>query len=552
MKTLFVLATMIAVIFLAAPSKIEAQKRSGAATPSAETVANFYFRYRVTSQSGGALSPTGFRKTNGYESSFGLYVMEWQGEVLFQQDGYKAGDMFVGYWQNFSVLNQKPGTLDSLIVGNTIFFNKGTTVRLTGTATFRKTEKGPRLEAFEVKTSQVLATRTVARPKQISKPKVTPSRRMSPDASLIAAVTKGDVVAARSALLKGANVEAKDEREMTALIYAAELGRLEIVQVLLAKGALIDTKDPSGATALGRAALWGHLPIVEALISKGADVNAGGDPDKEGILGPTPLTWAADNGHFEIVQLLLAKGVDPNKKAGPTKATSLILAAGGGFSTREIPPERSLKVVKELLDKGADLTVKDTYRWTALMHAAREGHLPIVDALLAKGADIDAKDGAGHTALMLAAMEGRTEVVRRLLEKGADVKAKNTDGKTALDIANSNGHSEVAGIVAAANFAEARKLIVGVWKTKGHTLDFHSDGSYEFAIRADWVGRTAVVTGTWSILGDIITMKESKPQTGPDYLVRWSRQWRIANIDSDRFEMKGLEFYEIYKASKVK
>lgn len=171
MRTLFVLASVMVVLVLAAPNKIKAQKRSAAA-PSAESIVNAYFRYRVTSESGGALSPTGFRKTNGYESGFGLYVMEWQAEVLFQQDGYKAGDMFVGYWQNFRVLNQKPGTLDSLIVGNTIFFNKGTTVRLTGTATFRKTEKGPRLEAFDVKTSQVLGRVAATPTKPISKPKI--------------------------------------------------------------------------------------------------------------------------------------------------------------------------------------------------------------------------------------------------------------------------------------------------------------------------------------------------------------------------------------------
>lgn len=155
------------VCLLGATHKIEAQKKS-AATPSAESIVNAYFRYRVTSQSGGDLLPTGFRKTNGYEQGFGLYVIEWQAEILFQQDGYKAGDMFVGYWQNFSVLHQKPGTLDSLIVGNTIPFKKGTTVRLTGTATLRKTEKGPRLEGFEVKTSQVLA-KVAPPPKPISK-----------------------------------------------------------------------------------------------------------------------------------------------------------------------------------------------------------------------------------------------------------------------------------------------------------------------------------------------------------------------------------------------
>ncbi len=154
MKTLFVLASVMLVLFLATPNKVEAQERR-AATPIEATVNAF--RYRLTTESGGALLLTSFRKTNGYERGYGVYVIEWQAEILFQQAGYKAGDMFMGYWEDFRVLQQRPGTLDSLVVGNTIHFNKGTTVRLIGDATMRKTERGWRLEGLSVKTSQVIA-----------------------------------------------------------------------------------------------------------------------------------------------------------------------------------------------------------------------------------------------------------------------------------------------------------------------------------------------------------------------------------------------------------
>jgi preprotein translocase subunit SecD len=154
MKTLFILASAMVGLFLAAPN-VEAQRRKPAIP--AESTVNTYLRYRVTAEAGGDLLLTGFRKTNGYEQAYGIYVIEWQAEILFEQAGYKAGDAFVGYWRDFRVLKQQPSTLDSLVVGNTIHFNKGTTVRLTGTATLRNTEKGWRLEGFEVKTSHVLA-----------------------------------------------------------------------------------------------------------------------------------------------------------------------------------------------------------------------------------------------------------------------------------------------------------------------------------------------------------------------------------------------------------
>lgn len=159
MKKLHIVVGLMVVLFLALPDWAEAQKRKSA-IPTESTV-NAYLRQRVTSESGGALSLGGFRKTNGYEQRpTGMYVIEWQADVIFEQEGYKSGDFFVGYWRNFAVLKQQPRTLDSLIVGNTIHFNKGTTVRLTGNATLRNTEQGWRLEGFQVKTSQVLAQPT--------------------------------------------------------------------------------------------------------------------------------------------------------------------------------------------------------------------------------------------------------------------------------------------------------------------------------------------------------------------------------------------------------
>jgi hypothetical protein len=123
-----------------------------------EQAVNAVLRQAVISQSRGALSLSSFHKTNGYEQEVTkMYVLEWQAEIVFQQEGYKAGDGFIGYWQDFRVLQQQPSTLDSLVVGNTIHFNKGARIRLTGDSTFRKTEQGWRLEGLKTRTAQVVA-----------------------------------------------------------------------------------------------------------------------------------------------------------------------------------------------------------------------------------------------------------------------------------------------------------------------------------------------------------------------------------------------------------
>lgn len=128
-----------------------------------ELAVNTVLKQRVAAQSRGAISLVSFRKTNGYEQGNSqLYVLEWQSDIIFEQSGYKAGDMFVGYWQDFSVLSQKPGTLDSLVVGDTIRFDKGTKVRLTGNSTLRKTEQGWRIEDLSVKSYRVLVELYVA------------------------------------------------------------------------------------------------------------------------------------------------------------------------------------------------------------------------------------------------------------------------------------------------------------------------------------------------------------------------------------------------------
>lgn len=76
--------------------------------------------------------------------------------------------------------------------------------------------------------------------------------------------------------------------------------------------------------------------------------------------------------------------------------------------------------VTSLLDKGAEVNAKFRYGATALFKAAERGHTEIVKILLARGADVTVKDTFyGATAMTWALDNKHVEVVRALLEKDA-------------------------------------------------------------------------------------------------------------------------------------
>jgi ankyrin repeat protein len=81
-------------------------------------------------------------------------------------------------------------------------------------------------------------------------------------------------------------------------------------------------------------------------------------------------------------------------------------------------PQGDAPAVTALLDKGADVNAKFRYGATALFKAAERGHLEIVKILLARGADVSVKDTFYNATAMTWAMDGgHVEIVRELLEK---------------------------------------------------------------------------------------------------------------------------------------
>ena len=94
--------------------------------------------------------------------------------------------------------------------------------------------------------------------------------RGSREESLINAAKNGDHKNIATLIAAGANLEAKDNQDRTALMRAAEKGYSDIARILLDAGANVSTKDQFGWTALFMAAEKNHVEVVKILIARGA------------------------------------------------------------------------------------------------------------------------------------------------------------------------------------------------------------------------------------------------------------------------------------------
>ena len=87
----------------------------------------------------------------------------------------------------------------------------------------------------------------------------------------------------------------REERNWTALIAAASVGKTKVVNYLIQKKAYLNLRTNLGDTALYRASAKGYSEIVKNLLEAGANPNI---KDKK---GDTPLMKAASKGNIEVI-----------------------------------------------------------------------------------------------------------------------------------------------------------------------------------------------------------------------------------------------------------
>lgn len=123
----------------------------------------------------------------------------------------------------------------------------------------------------------------------------------------------------------------------------------------------------------------------------------------------SPLCYAIELGYADFARFMIKeRRVRLNYSA--RNRTALGVACSKGYET----------VVRDLIEYGAKIGLRDSQGRTALYYAASNGHLGLVKLLIGKGADITISDCDGVSPFHAACMNGHFSIMRRLIQEGAN------------------------------------------------------------------------------------------------------------------------------------
>uniref|UniRef100_A0A8C6PA56 Euchromatic histone-lysine N-methyltransferase 2 n=1 Tax=Nothobranchius furzeri TaxID=105023 RepID=A0A8C6PA56_NOTFU len=230
-------------------------------------------------------------------------------------------------------------------------------------------------------------------------------------------VSKREVQRVLLMLLEGIDptYQPESQNRRSALHAAAQRGLLEVCYMLVQAGANVDAKDKDMRTPLLEAVINNHIDVARYLIQNGACEDD----------GYTGLHHAAKLGNLEIVNMLLETGqVDVNAQD-----------TGGWTPIIWAAEHKHVKVIKSLLNRGADVTIKDKELNVCLHWAAYAGNVDIAELVLNAGCSLSSVNVHGDTPLHIAAREGFLECVTLFLSRGADIDVVNREGDTPLTLA---------------------------------------------------------------------------------------------------------------------
>jgi ankyrin repeat protein len=229
-------------------------------------------------------------------------------------------------------------------------------------------------------------------------------------------------------LQHGADVDAVDKDNGTALFNATVFNKIQATKILLKANAQVNHCSNDGFIALSSIAVLDCAELVEILLTAGAD------PTIKDDTGATALHYAAIFGATDTIQELLKAKVDLNVRNNDGYTPVLYAALNSNY--------RSVQI---LLDGGADVDSLDKDNRTAIMNAIKSGNHAIAQLLIQKGCALNIRDIHGFTPLMYAISSGHIHIADLILSshRNVDIDALNSSGDTALSCAKARGYSNI-------------------------------------------------------------------------------------------------------------
>ncbi|MBF0206024.1 MAG: ankyrin repeat domain-containing protein [Oligoflexia bacterium] len=196
----------------------------------------------------------------------------------------------------------------------------------------------------------------------------------------------------------GGELDAKNRTGQTAMMLAAKSGDLATVKLLLKHKANVNLQDSSGMTAIMYAISAGHIDIVKILTEYRANLELKDNNGRSALLYALHSLESVDIDQLQILKDALTNAkIEQNNEA--IKNSELKIRR----EMRKLEnQQKNLLITKELTNAGADINAQDNELKNAMMYAIEKQQAVVVTDLIEKGANLTLKDNLGRTAFHLA------------------------------------------------------------------------------------------------------------------------------------------------------